>query len=351
MDKKTMIIVATILVSSVLIGGIFGVFIANNAGSTSGGELIGIGREKVIITDNAARNVGFDSYDNGIVSMKIPRGWVVTVHPAADFIHYTFKVENPQNTNYRIYFNMKAEGFLSSETERAWYASMYPTSPYAIFPAINPQTTEQYFNIYSEAGRLSNAGNYVAPIINDFTPVETLGRNVTGGEIIRAYYTDENGSIVDGVFTATITPVSLYYATSLNVYNAMFFTAPDGELTEWEDVLNYCIGTISFSDDFVNSYYAQEQILAQTSADIARIANETSDIITSGWRNRQSTYDIISQKQSDAIMEYERVYDTQTGEIYKADLGFTDNDWNGRYQAVTDDMYNLPTSGYIEKVD
>ena len=43
------------------------------------------------------------------------------------------------------------------------------------------------------------------------------------------------------------------------------------------------------------------------------------------------------------------VYNTSTGDIYKAENGFMDNDWNGRYEKVTDDMYNLLTSGYIEK--
>ena len=77
--------------------------------------------------------------------------------------------------------------------------------------------------------------------------------------------------------------------------------------------------------------------------------NETSNIITEGWANRQSSYDIISQKQSDATLGYERVYDTETNEIYKAYNGFTDDYTGSQYQAVTDDMYSSPISGYIEK--
>ena len=58
----------------------------------------------------------------------------------------------------------------------------------------------------------------------------------------------------------------------------------------------------------------------------------------------------MSQKQSDATLGYERVYDTETGEIYKATNGFTDVYDGKRYKAVTDDnMYAKPISGYIEK--
>ena len=67
------------------------------------------------------------------------------------------------------------------------------------------------------------------------------------------------------------------------------------------------------------------------------------------WENRQTTYDIMSQKQSDATLGYERVYDTETNEIYKAYNGFTDEYDGERYKPVTDDMYLQKTSGYIKK--
>lgn len=44
------------------------------------------------------------------------------------------------------------------------------------------------------------------------------------------------------------------------------------------------------------------------------------------------------------------MYDTETGRIYKATNGFTDDYDGKRYQPVTDDsMYAKAVSGYIEK--
>ena len=100
---------------------------------------------------------------------------------------------------------------------------------------------------------------------------------------------------------------------------------------------------------FLNGYYREEGQVVQNAMAIQKICNQTSDIITSGWNERQKTYDILSQKRSDATMGYERVRDTDTGEIYKATVGFTDHDWHGKYEPITDEMYNLPTAGYIEK--
>ena len=43
------------------------------------------------------------------------------------------------------------------------------------------------------------------------------------------------------------------------------------------------------------------------------------------------------------------MYDTKTGEIYKAYNGFTDDYTGERYKTITDDMYTSSISGYIEK--
>ena len=53
---------------------------------------------------------------------------------------------------------------------------------------------------------------------------------------------------------------------------------------------------------------------------------------------RNASFDIMSQKQSDATLGYERVYDTETNEVYKAYNGFTDDYDGERYKPITDDM-------------
>ena len=68
---------------------------------------------KVNISKNKAKTIQYQNYNNGLVSMQIPKGWVVGVGKS-DFIHYTFMAYDPQNPDYKIFFaNKKAnEGFL-----------------------------------------------------------------------------------------------------------------------------------------------------------------------------------------------------------------------------------------------
>ena len=69
----------------------------------------------------------------------------------------------------------------------------------------------------------------------------------------------------------------------------------------------------------------------------------------SSWEKRSASYDIMSQKQSDATLGYERVYDTENGDIYKAYNGFTDDYDGERYKSINDNMYTKAIEGYIEK--
>lgn len=79
------------------------------------------------------------------------------------------------------------------------------------------------------------------------------------------------------------------------------------------------------------------------------LGNQITDGIMDSWEKRNKSYDIMSQKQSDAALGYERVYDTETNEVYKAYNGFTDDYSGKRYKSITDDMYTDKVVGYIEK--
>ncbi len=304
---------------------------------------------KVNITKNSANNISYQTYNNGLFSMQIPKGWVVSTGKS-DYIHYTFLAYDPKNPDYKIFFNMKTEGYLKTQQMKNFYSRYYPASTFAKLPVINPQTTDAFYRVYTPAFNLSQSIlPFKVPVIKNFKSVQTLGKNATGGTIVRATYQNESGKTIEGVFTATIKEFAMPPVVLLIVYNTVFFTAPEGELVNWMPVLNKSLSSVRFSDNFINGYYREQGQVVQNAKAIQSICNQTSDIITSGWNQRQKTYDILSQKRSDATMGYERVRDTDTGEIYKATVGFTDYDWHGKYEPITDDMYNLPTAGYIEK--
>ena len=327
--------------------------------------LASCGGEKVKITKSAASSVTYEKYDNGLISLDIPKGWQVTVAPA-DYIHYSFKVFDPEDPDYMLLFGLKQEGFLKSEKARSTWAGYYPDTTFAKLTPIDPQTTEQFYKVWTGNAGFSNDSELKMeyfPYFYDFEVIENLGQSMLGGDILRASFTNGDGETVQGLFTAAVTDVGSYYISEniwdlysaqvdvwpLNVYHIVLMTAPDDEFNNWQGVLDHCLGTLQFSNAFMSGFNAEESQLVSTIQANQKVYDSISDMIMDSWEKRNNSYDIISQKQSDATLGYERVYDTQTGEVYKAYNGFTDDYTGDRYQSITDDMYTAPISGYIER--
>lgn len=359
MNKNKIIgIVATVIVAIIAIVCIV-VIINNNSGSKSSKK------EEVKISKHEAAEIEYEDFDNGLVSLKIPKGWQVEVAPT-DYIHYSFKVYNPENKNYMFLFGLKQEGFLKSEKARSTYAKYYPSAIFSKLAAIDPQTTEAFYKVWNKNAKLSNETELKTeyfPYLNDFKVLENLGITPLGGDVLRATYKNNDNELMQGLFTSSVKSIGTYYINTdimnifsekvdvspLNVYNIIMMSTPDAEFTNWQKILDYCISTITFSEKFVNGFNSQETILVSTIKANQQIYDSISDMIMDSWEKRNNSYDIISQKQSDATLGYERVYDTETNEVYKAYNGFMDDYHGSKYKAITDDMYKLPTSGYIEK--
>ncbi len=325
----------------------------------------GVKKENVKVVKNETSQISYDDFNNGLVSLKIPKGWKVDVAPA-DYIHYSFKVYNPQNKDYMFLFSLKLEGFLKTEKARSTYEKYYPDAIFSKLAAVDPQTTEGFYKVWNQNAKYSNETELKMeyfPYLNEFKVIQNIGKAPLGGDILRANFKNSKNELMQGLFTANVKSIGTYYINTdifnlfsekvdvspLNVYSTIMMVAPDAEFNNWQKILDYCLGTITFSDNFIKGFNNQESTLVSTIQANQKVYNQTSDMIMDSWEKRNNSYDIISQKQSDATLGYERVYDTETGEIYKAYNGFTDDYSGNRYKSITDDMYTSAVSGYIEK--
>ena len=322
-------------------------------------------KDQVKVVKSENKKIEYEDYDNGLVSLKIPKGWKVDVAPV-DYIHYSFKVYNPENPNYMFLFGLKQEGFLKSELARNTYKKLYPDAMFSKLAPIDPQTTEAFYKVWNENVKLSNETELKQeyfPYLNDFTVIDNLGQSSLGGDILRATFKDGSGNLNQGLFTSTVMSAGTYYINTdmfnlfsekvdvwpLNVYNIILMFAPDSEFINYQPIMDYCLSTITFSNQFISGFNSEEANLVSTIKANQQVYDSISDMIMDSWEKRNNSYDIISQKQSDATLGYERVYDTETGDIYKAYNGFTDDYHGDRYQSISDDMYTQSISGYIEK--
>ena len=350
---KNLAIIGAIAI--VVIGGV--IFLTSN--KETGKGIFHNPDANVKIVKSKVSQIELDDYQTNEFSIKKPKGWKVDT--LGDYIHYTIKVYDPNNPDYQFFFNMKTEGYNKSEDAKRWQQTYYPSSPFAKTSVIATKDTEGFYKIFNDLGTLNNTAAFTFPTLNDFTVTENLGKGSLGGDMLRATFKDENGKECEGIFTAYVYDVGSYYVSEnimsgkqidiqyLNVYDAIFITTPKDEFIDWQDTLNTMCSSLDFTDSFINGFNSQQDAVMKNVQQIRAIGNQISDGIMDSWNKRNKSFDIMSQKQSDATLGYERVYDTENGDIYKAYNGFTDEYDGERYKSITDDMYTEKTSGYIEK--
>lgn len=332
------------------------------------------------ITQTAAKSAETEKYETADFTMTIPKGWKVT--SGGTNIYHSIRVYDPEEPINQMFILLKADILLHSEAGKAAWQQNYNmgNTQAALFtkaPVLQNPSTEGFFQIFPQYVAFASAiepsyAGYVFPTINNFAVTERfpstspLKSYSLGDELLRATFSDGTkegeglfaASVADfGNFTITNGNVSGYQLETVDggyymAYNVVAITAVKDTFIEWEDLLTKCMSTLDYSDSFVSAANSASNEKVALSKQISANFNATMNGIMSSWESRNRSQDIMSQKQSDAILGYERVYDTDTNEVYKATNGFSDSYDGSRFKSVTDDnMYAEAISGYIERVD
>ena len=310
------------------------------------------------IVPSEVSQVVYTTYNDpsGYFSMQIPTGWkvVVGLKPTLeyDLISYAICMYDPNSPDRMLYFNLNNAGELKSWDAHDWYATYYgDDNPFASMPVATEVSTKGYFE--------GACGYYD---YTEFNMVEYVGQTPLGGDVLYATVASSlTGKTAEGLFSAMVTDFTYNvqrdmfdYSSGmvdcgfLIPYDVVIETAPEGEFIDWQPVLDYCLGSIQFTSAFMTQRQQAWGNVMTTSEYIMNNANEISDMIMDSWEQSSRTYDVISQKTSDATLGYERVYDTETNEYYRAEVGFGDWYSGNRYQVVdTDTAYLSPVSGTI----
>ncbi len=313
--------------------------------------------KKINIVESETSKIEYEEYDNGLVKMQIPKGWKVRIPKIVTYSGYSFRVYNPEDPDIGYMFSLAVSGFPKSESDRAKFYRLYPAAVFGQLKAVDPHNTEGFYKVWAYNAKFANENQLNEDffiVTTDWEMIENLGKTPLGGDVLRGTFTSSSGKKLQSLVTATVVESGIDKMLGLNIeplksYHNIIMHAPEAEFNEWADILDYSISTIEFSDAFMTGFVREEAREVATVQANAKIYNEISDMIMDSWEKRSNSYDIISQKRSDATLGYERVYDTETGDVYKAYNGFTSEYDGDRYKVVTDDMYTTKISGYIEK--
>lgn len=332
----------------------------------------------VKITPAAVRSADTEVYESPDFTMTIPKGWTVTT--GGINMYHSIRVSDPDEPLNQMFILLKADCLLHSQAGKdAWQYNYELGNTQAALlasaPVLPNPSTEGFYQIFPQyvdfvTQMEPTYAGYTFPTFENFTvtdyfsAADSLQDYALGDGILRATFTDENGAEGEGMFAAAVVDFGSYpIANGQTVdyqlktvdggyyiaYNVMAITAVKDTFLEWEEFLTSCMKTLQYSDSFVSAANQASNEAVARAQDISANFNQIADGILSSWIWRNKSVDILSQKQSDAILGYERVIDNETNVLYRVPSGWSDIYDGHRYRLVTDDdAYYNPISGYIE---
>lgn len=135
----------------------------------------------------------------------------------------------------------------------------------------------------------------------------------------------------EGLLATTVVDYLKYSVNNLDAghyktYVTVGIAAPTDEFFQLEGILAESIGSFAFTQSYIDQGVRQDQWETEVALNVGCTLAQAADSYNNAWWGRQPANDALSQKRCDGTMGYDRVYDTETGETYKADLGFQEGD-------------------------
>lgn len=288
-------------------------------------------------------------YSDGRFTVTLPEGWQIIAD--GEYAGLAFRAFDPNNPQRSIFFFGKMEPFLKSQAAKEWYwqqATLGGPS-YALIgdaPMLEDMSLRTFLtkmpDIRAFCEKYRAAGLTMNPeLVPDFAQVQVLeswpsaiacAPTCNENLIARIQYMTTNGTAGEAQVTAQTTWMGDYTTGTggvdtwpYTVYNFMGVTAPQGELTELEPILTQCLATFSFTPEYLRAAMAAAEASTEAILSISQSMQSAMDSYNAAWESRQTSYDIQSQKYSDATLGYDRLYDSQTNEVYLAESGFWDD--------------------------
>ena len=288
---------------------------------------------KVKVTDAAWQNIEWEHYSDpkGRFTADIPKGWVVDVADGLEAnrimgLLITVKTSDDKYSAQVFDYTTISTNIMTEPTVESLIKALYTSSK-------DIKITESTVTDQLKAIKDANPGN------------------ILDAKMVRMSYTKNNINY-EGAFLGFVNKsliANTYAATTM-----WAGAAPVGEYQNWADVFTKIQTSIEYTDSYRNRNKSSGNSSSGNvvSGGLSSTTGSTSmsDMMMDSWNARNKSQDIMSQKQQDATLGHERVYDTQTGDIYIADSGFMEqyDKLDGqRYAAATDDMYTEGYSGYL----
>ncbi len=291
--------------------------------------------DKVTVKKVDWENIEWETYTDpsGYFTLEKPKGWKVQTNdlsksgnPSGLMVGVTNPDNNMIGATVLDFVNCETYRLKEKTVESLFKDYLYNSSTITEWNVVSSETTDEQKKMSDQSPQ---------PILD--------------AKVLRIEFT-QSGFSGEGMYSAFLSQGSqTAYYTAVLVNTAY---CARGEYENWASIFAKIQSSVKYTDTYYARYKTSggSSTGGSTSGTSGLSGYNAGDDMMSSWNARNKSEDIMNQKQQDVTLGYERVYDTQTGDIYRADSGFMEQyDLNDgqRYAAATDDMYTEGYSGYI----
>lgn len=307
---------------------------------------------------NAVPLPSLESYNGGFFSIKKPNGWdIITAGQCTLFGFYMR--DRRSDLNQVFYFGSVGPIYMSQQQKNIDLNYMRMGGyrvQWSEMPVISPFTPINFIRQWHTIVSTSIARQYMQPLPQlrnlRVISVQPAYSGIGGGastSLIRAVF-EKNGRVGEGLFLVTTAPFMAFHGgpgggTGYGL-QITGITAEKKDFRRLRPLLIQAVQSFNMSRQYISQCMQTQR---QTYAGIMKAGQtlrEASDIIVKGWEARTKTYDILSEKYSDAILGYERLYDPDTGDVYTFNNGFYDKYRLNPNQYNKPNLKPLPNNSY-----
>lgn len=297
--------------------------------------------------------IQLEEYQNYPLYIKKPKGWEVII--AGSCAQLSFLVRDrdaPQNQLFffieygPLYFSAQQK-----ETDRVYMSQAGYIVPWYEQPVVYPFNHENFLQQFHLSAKTRLAKDYMRqiPELENVQIVSSINAAspIGNAKFIRALF-DQNRKISEGIFYIVI--MTTPYAGYAGIDKAYLFTgvsADKDKFKYYENELLESIKSAKISDDYVSDCIRKTSSGTPGAVDLSEVSktiSETADIMTGGWDSRTKSENIMSEKWSDARMGRERVYNTDTDEVYHVTPDWYEKTYEpNRYSYDMSNLQQLPS--------
>ena len=281
--------------------------------------------------------VSWQPYTCAYFTLQVPEGWQVDWNGNAQGMWWKATSPDGKIGIYNLDHDYAAKDPAMTQT-LGFQKAMTDASVQGYFEMIYADTAD-YFTVQNACvpSNYSLVQSSVNKTLKDYQALYATFRDATVGEgegIYSAALFDHDDIIIRGANYA-----------NWEIDAILTQWAPLGQLVNWQPVLAQIAQSFAYTD-----YYIQEwQGWMNTSTTPSPSVSDT-DPVLQAFEERSEADTVLQEKRSDMLEEYERVYDNDTGKIYRAYNGFLDDMGDqSRYTPITDNQYTQGYDGWIDK--